>query len=69
MTETEKQIHDKKLIDKAVKKFKKTLKDLDPQLLSVTVTDIKLCIQEKVAINSKPKSGIVLLDTPKLIRI
>jgi hypothetical protein len=47
MTETEKQQYDKKLLSKEVKKFMKKLKELEPKLKAVYVTDVKLCIQEK----------------------
>lgn len=47
MTEKEKQQYDKKLLKKEVNKFMKKLKELEPKLKAVYVTDIKLCIQEK----------------------
>jgi hypothetical protein len=50
MTEKEKQQYDKKLLAKEVKKFMKKLKDLEPQLKAVYVTDVKLCIAEKKTI-------------------
>lgn len=45
------QQHDKALLDKAVAKFKKQLKKLP--LRSVEVTEVKLCIKEKVHIKTK----------------
>lgn len=47
MTEKEKQQYDKKLLKKEVNKFMKKLKELEPKLKAVYVTDVKLCIQEK----------------------
>lgn len=47
MTDKEKQEHDKKLINKEVKRFMKRLKDLNPLLKAVMVTDINLKIEEK----------------------
>lgn len=59
MTPKEQQEYDKKLINKEVKKFMKRLKDLNPQLKSVMVTDINLKIEEKVKIFKTEEKKII----------
>lgn len=56
MTDIEKQNHDKKLINKEVKKFMKRLKELEPLLKAIRVTDVNLKIEEKPITVITPES-------------
>ncbi len=66
MTPKEQQEYDKKLINKEVKKFMKRLKDLNPQLKSVMVTDINLKIEEKVKV-FKPEEKKIITDNRSFV--
>jgi hypothetical protein len=68
MTEKEKQLHDRKLIEKETKRFMKRLKDLNPLLKSVMVTDINLKIEEKKKVfNAEDFMEKPLAEKPELI--
>lgn len=60
MTDKEQQQYDKKLIDKEVKRFMKRLKELNPKLKAVMVTDINLKIEEKKKVFKEDKSEIIV---------
>lgn len=62
MTPKEEQEYDKKLINKEVKKFMKRLKDLNPLLKSVMVTDINLKIEEKKKVFKLDEKKEIIAD-------
>ena len=62
MTPKEEQEYDKKLISKEVKKFMKRLKDLNPLLKSVMVTDINLKIEEKKKVFKLDEKKEIIAD-------